>query len=119
MNIREMINIDLGKILLNDGVAITLTNKETGLTISIKGFPIRKEQTKVPIENITINSPVHTISIRKTDIKEFILPKNIRLLEVSWSQNDEKITALVKEVRESTSMGMITFICMAKVETIL
>lgn len=119
MNIREMINIDLGKIFFNDGVTITLTNKEKGLTTSIKGFPIRKEQAKVPIENITINSPIHTISIRKTDIKEFALPKNIRLLEVSWSQNEDKVTALVKEVRESTSMGFLTFICMAKVESIL
>jgi len=119
MNIREMINKDLGKIFYNDGVAITLTNREKGLTTSIKGFPIRKEQVKVPIENITIHSPIHTISIRKADLKEFVLPKNIRLLEVAWCQNGDENVALVKEVRESTSMCFLTFICMAKVEGVL
>lgn len=117
MDFREGINEDLGIIMGNEGVNIVFENEEDNTRFTVKAFPLRKEQSYSPLDNVQTYLPSHTITVRNSDIDNFKLPNELRRLKVSWvSQNNKEMKAIVIDKRTSNSNGITTFICFADIK---
>ena len=114
MDFREGINEDLGIIFGNEGIDIIFENQESNMRLTVKSFPLRKEQSYSPLENVQTYLPSHTITVRNSDIDNFTLPNDLRKLKVSWMSLNKKIEAIVIDKRISNSNGITTFICFAE-----